>query len=121
MPEKRTIKWWQDDGVRCYETFPSLFVFIIWEAQNKEIFHDKWIPLDDICALMMKKLQEHIISPTLGKRQIIVSLDIKKNIPKAFFLWIQLGRTPSWMIQRGHQLSIKYKTMYEIWSMASIK
>ena len=38
--EHRMKKWWNNERVGQYETFPTLFVYTIWETRNRAIFKD---------------------------------------------------------------------------------
>ena len=54
--EERSKSWWHDERVGPYEAFPVLFVYIIWEAQNKAIFNNIWTPPDITISLLMNKI-----------------------------------------------------------------
>ena len=54
--EEKTKAWWNDERVGPFEAFPILFVYSIWEARNKTIFNNTWIPPDIVISLLMRKI-----------------------------------------------------------------
>ena len=63
-----------------------MFVYTIWEARNKTIFNNTWIPPDIVISLLIRKLQEHKRDIAKTKIKIIrMCIEINKGIPWAFF------------------------------------
>ena len=83
--EEKTKAWWNDERVGPFEAFPILFVYSIWEARNKTIFNNTWIPPDIVISLLMSKLQEHKKDIAKTKIRIIKKPEINKEMPWAFF------------------------------------
>ena len=83
--EGKTKSWWNDERVGPFEAFPILFVYSIWEARNKSIFNNTWIPPDIVIPLLMRKLQEHKRDTTKTKIRIISIPEMNKEMPWAFF------------------------------------
>ena len=54
--EEKTKSWSNNERVGPFEAFPILFVYSIWEARNKTIFNNTWIPPDIVISLLMNKL-----------------------------------------------------------------
>ena len=61
--EQRAQFWWRNTGVCCFDAFPALFVYIIWDAQNKAICKNQWTPSDITSTLLVQKTQEHKTTP----------------------------------------------------------
>ena len=84
--KEKTKAWWNDERVGPLEAFPILFVYSIWEARNKTIFNNTWIPPDIAISLLMRKIQEHKRDIAKNKIRIIrMRAEINKEIPWAFF------------------------------------
>ena len=49
--EEKTKAWWSDEKVDQFEAFPILYVYSIWEARNKSIFNNTWVPPDIFITL----------------------------------------------------------------------
>lgn len=62
-----------------------MFVFSIWGARNHEIFQNKWFPLEITAALLLQKVEEHKTSPKMTRQRKIVSPEVDKSYPWAFF------------------------------------
>ena len=83
--EKKAKGWWNNKAVCEFSDFPVLFVFTIWEAQNRAMFKNSWTPIDISSAVLMQKVQEHISAPKARKIRAATSPVIDRSIPWAFF------------------------------------
>ena len=54
--EQRTKGWWNNKAICEFSDFPVLFVFTIWEAQNRAMFKNSWNPIDMSSAVLMQKV-----------------------------------------------------------------
>ena len=53
--EQRAHNWWRHTWVCCFDSFPALYVYIIWEACNRAIFKNQWTL---VSLLLVQKAQE---------------------------------------------------------------
>ena len=67
--EQRAQMWWQNIGVCYFDTFPSLFVYSIWEARNRAIFKNQWTPSNITSALLVQKAHEHKTVPKQSQNE----------------------------------------------------
>ena len=72
--EERTKAWWNDKRVGPFEAFPILFVYSIWEAKNKTIFNNTWMPPDIGISLLMSKIQEHKRDKVISRKQELLEI-----------------------------------------------
>ena len=92
--KKKTKSWWSDEKVDQFEAFPILYVYSIWEARNKAIFNNTWVPPDIVNTLLLNKIQEHKKDSIRHKTRAIREPKINKEMPWAFFDGASQGDPP---------------------------
>ena len=57
--ELKFRNWWNNERVHSHASLPALYVYKIWEATNKAVFSNIWMPTKITCKLLLQKLMEH--------------------------------------------------------------
>ena len=79
--EKKTKASWNNKAVCGFNAFPVLFVYTIWEAQNRAIFKNLWTPTDISLQLYWCRKHKNIdLPPKLENQELLQLICLKKFI-----------------------------------------